>query len=154
LALLQKSCTAANSGRKLARIISVCVDEILFANLKIETAIAAAHAGCQENIAPLGSFTEALDIKRGLEGRLALIQIGVNQSSNLVSIHAHFKSTRLTVPSNIESLLLAYHFAISSAVLVPGGGGTHLHPNAGVDRNVNAIKAYRKERIRTVVFAP
>ena len=43
----------------MARLISVCVDKILLANLKIETAIAAANTGCQQNMTLFGSFTEA-----------------------------------------------------------------------------------------------
>src|SRR5216683_7477837 len=57
-ALFQKPCATANSGRKVARLIGECVDKILLANLKIETAIAAANTGCQQNIALFRSLME------------------------------------------------------------------------------------------------
>jgi hypothetical protein len=64
----------------------------------------------------------------------------------LASITGHFKSTRSTLPSNIASLLFAYHCAESRAVLTSGGGQTHLQPNVGTDKNVkaNATKAWTR----------
>src|SRR5580658_1856037 len=83
LTLLQKPRAAANSCREMAGGIRRSVNEILFASLKIESAIATADTGRHHGAALLHTLVGTRLVERYLKHGWVLLQVSRHKSSDL-----------------------------------------------------------------------